>query len=398
MPRNRTFVVVLGALMSLPVACGGFDFDPLDPGTGGAGGGGSKPGGGGGRARQGGGGGTTHAGGGAPGTGGGGVRPATGGGGPSGTGGSGSGGAATGGGSSVAGGGGGTSSGGGSGGGGGMGGTGGGADAGATKSAGCGKKPTLQSGKKTIQSGGKSRSYILRLPATYDENQPHRLVFGFHWNGGTAEDVDGGGSSGFTWSYYGLREQSGNSTIYVAPQGEGNGWANSGGKDLKLVDDLLALIEGDLCIDQSRIFALGFSYGGGMSYAIACGRAKVFRAVAVYSGAQLSGCEGGTEPIAYLGIHSISDGTCNIEGGRRLRDKFVENNGCTKQNPPEPTSSGNNHIVTSYAGCKPGYPVTWAAFNGGGHTPAPVDGSSSGSGTGDKTWTKAETWKFFSQF
>jgi hypothetical protein len=33
-----------------------------------------------------------------------------------------------------------------------------------------------------------------------------------------------------------------------------------------------------------------------------------------------------------------------------------------------------------------------------GHTPAPVDGSSSGSGTGDKTWTKAEAWKFFSQF
>ena len=45
-----------------------------------------------------------------------------------------------------------------------------------------------------------------------------------------------------------------------------------------------------------------------MSYAIACARAKVFRAVAVYSGAQLSGCSGGTEPIAYLGIHGISDG------------------------------------------------------------------------------------------
>lgn len=395
MPWNRTLAVVLGALLSLPVACGEFEGGQPFQGTGGAGGAG------GGGSRQGGGGGSRQAGGGAPGAGGGGVKPTTGGG-PSGTGGSGGGGvAATGGGSSAAGGGDGTSGGGGGGGaaaGGGMAGTGGGADAGAKKSAGCGKKATLQSGKKTIQSGGKSRSYILRLPATYDENQPHRLVFGFHWNGGTAEDVDGGGSSGFTWSYYGLREQSGNSTIYVAPQGEGNGWANSGGKDLKLVDDLLALVEGDLCIDESRVFALGFSYGGGMSYAIACARAKVFRAVAVYSGAQLSGCEGGTDPIAYIGIHSISDGTCNIDGGRRLRDKFVENNGCTKQSPPEPASSNNTHIVTSYAGCKPGYPVTWAAFNGGGHTPAPVDGSGSGSGTGDKTWTKAETWKFFSQF
>jgi len=266
------------------------------------------------------------------------------------------------------------------------------------KSTGCGKSPKLKSGKQTIQSGGKSRSYIVRVPDSYDENQPHRLVFGFHWNGGTAEDVDGGGTSGFTWSYYGLREQAGNSTIFVAPQGNGNGWANPGGADLEFVDDMLALIEGDLCVDTTRVFAMGFSYGGGMSYAIACARAKVFRAVAVYSGAQLSGCEGGRDPIAYIGFHSISDGTCNIAGGRGLRDRFVENNGCTPQSPPEPSQGSQTHVITSYSGCKPGYPVIWAAFNGGGHTPAPVDGSGAASGGGDKTWSKAEAWKFFSQF
>jgi len=27
-----------------------------------------------------------------------------------------------------------------------------------------------------------------------------------------------------------------------------------------------------------------------------------------------------------------------------------------------------------------------------------VDGSAGGSGTGDKTWTKGEAWKFFTQF
>jgi hypothetical protein len=37
----------------------------------------------------------------------------------------------------------------------------------------------------------------------------------------------------------------------------------------------------------------------GMCYAIACARAKVLRAVAIYEGAQLSGCEGGNDPIAY---------------------------------------------------------------------------------------------------
>ena len=52
-----------------------------------------------------------------------------------------------------------------------------------------------------------------------------------------------------------------------------------------------------------------------MSYAIACARANVFRAVAVYSGAQLSGCSGGTQPIAYFGLHGISDNVLNISVG-----------------------------------------------------------------------------------
>lgn len=328
----------------------------------------------------------------APGASGGGV-----GGGASGSGGGGASRTGGGGGSSPGGSGGGSSMGGGAAGGGG-GGDGGGGGSGAVRSAGCGKTAKLKSGKQTIQSNGQGRSFILRLPETYDENQPHRLVFGFHWNGGTAEDVDGGGSSGYTWSYYGLREQAGNSTIFVAPQGNGNGWANPGGADLKFVDDMVALFNDGLCVDTSRVFSMGFSYGGGMSYAIACARAKVFRAVAVYSGAQLSGCEGGKDPIAYIGFHSISDGVCGITGGRALRDKFVKNNSCAPQSAPEPAGGSLTHVITEYSGCRDGYPVVWAAFNGGGHSPAPVDGSNSGSGGGDKTWTKTEAWKFFTRF
>jgi poly(3-hydroxybutyrate) depolymerase len=242
---------------------------------------------------------------------------------------------------------------------------------------------------------------MIRLPANYDNKHPYPLVFAFHWNGGNMNDVDGGGSSGYTWSYFGLREQADNSTnqkmIFVAPDGNG-GWPNSGGQDLTFVDDMLKLFQEDLCVDTTRIFSMGFSYGGGMSYAIACARAKVFRAVAVYSGAQLSGCTGGTDPIAYIGFHSVSDGTCNYGGGESLRNKFVTNDGCTAQTPPRPPASGNLHVCTSFEGCRSGYPVRWCAFDGGGHTPAPVDGDTNGSGGGDKTWTKAEAWKFFTQF
>ncbi|MEV6607078.1 ricin-type beta-trefoil lectin domain protein [Kutzneria sp. NPDC051319] len=268
----------------------------------------------------------------------------------------------------------------------------------AASTAGCGKAPTLASGTHTIQSSGQNRSYILRVPANYDNNHPYRLVFGFHWVGGTANDVDSGGTDGYNWSYYGLRrlaDSAGNGTIFVAPQGIGNGWGNSGGQDVTFVDDMIRQLEGGLCVDTAQLFSAGFSYGGAMTYALACARATVFRAVAVYSGANLSGCSGGTQPIAYMGLHGLRDNVLPISNGRALRDTFVRNNGCTPQNPPEPAQGSLTHIVTAYSGCKAGYPVVWAAFDGAGHDPGPIDGST---GDGWHTWTSGEVWKFFSQF
>jgi poly(3-hydroxybutyrate) depolymerase len=260
--------------------------------------------------------------------------------------------------------------------------------------AGCGKPPMLTSGTRSIQTSGKNRSYILRIPDNYDSNRPYRLVFGFHWNGGTANDVDSGGTSGYPWSYYGLRALSDNSAIFVAPQGLNNGWANSGGEDVIFVDDMIRQIEAGLCVDTTQRFAGGFSYGGGMSYALACARPTVFRAVAVYAGGQLSGCSGGTEPVGYIGLHGLRDPVLNISQGRSLRDRFVRNNGCTPQNPPEPAQGSLTHIVTTYSGCRAGYPVAWAAFDAG-HTPGPVDGSAGDFEPGERSWTRAVVWNFF---
>jgi poly(3-hydroxybutyrate) depolymerase len=265
----------------------------------------------------------------------------------------------------------------------------------AATTAGCGRTPTLRSGTHTIQSGGQSRSFVLRIPDGYSNTRPYRLIFAYHWRGGTMNDVASGGSSGSAWSYYGMQQQSANSAILVAPQGIGNGWANSNGQDLTFTDDMVRTIQNDLCVDTTQLFAMGFSYGGGMSYAIACARAGVFRAVVVYAGAQLSGCSGGTQPIAYFGIHGISDNVLNISQGRSLRDRFLRNNGCAAQNAAEPAPGSGTHITTTYS-CRAGFPVQWAAFDGG-HGPGPVDGCS-GCEDGVRTWTKGEAWRFISQF
>jgi poly(3-hydroxybutyrate) depolymerase len=257
--------------------------------------------------------------------------------------------------------------------------------------AGCGKAPTLRNGTQTIQSGGKTRSFILSVPDGYDSSRQYRLVFGFHWWGGTANDVASGGTDGDVYAHYGLRSLANNSAIFVAPQGIGNGWANSGGEDVTFVDDMVRRIEDDLCVDPAQRFALGFSYGGAMSYSLACSRPTVFRAVAAIAApGEISGCSGGSQPVAYLGVHGVGD---NIGAGRGLRDRFVRNNGCTPQNAPEPAAGSRTHVTTTYSGCRSGYPVVWAAFDGG-HQQGPVDGCA-GCESGARSWVKNEVWKFF---
>jgi len=250
--------------------------------------------------------------------------------------------------------------------------------------AGCGKSPTLRDGTYTIQSGGRARTYILRLPGNYNSSTSYRLVVGLHWLNGSANDVISNG-------FYGLQQRANNSAIFVAPQGLDAGWANTGGRDVTLVDDILRTIENDLCVDTTQRFALGFSYGGAMSYALACARPTVFRAVAPIAGANLSGCSGASGPVAYFGIHGIRDSVLNISQGRAIRDTFVRANGCTAQNPPEPAQNSGTHITTEYSGCRAGYPVRWAAHDGD-HVPLPTDRNSSTS------WVSSEVWQFFTQF
>ncbi|MEV6181017.1 hypothetical protein [Streptomyces sp. NPDC052015] len=54
---------------------------------------------------------------------------------------------------------------------------------------------------RTIQSSGKNRTFILKIPDGYDRNRPYRLIFGFHWWGGTSTDVATGRTVGTgTWA------------------------------------------------------------------------------------------------------------------------------------------------------------------------------------------------------
>jgi poly(3-hydroxybutyrate) depolymerase len=203
-----------------------------------------------------------------------------------------------------------------------------------------------------MQVSGTDRTYYVYLPANYNSSQAYPLVFQFHPMGGTAEQAI---------SIPNIRSNF--PAIYVTPQGltaNGNtGWANTDGVDIAFTKQMLALVQKDYCVDNSRIFSTGFSYGGMMSFAIGCEMSNVFRAIAPMSGALYSdfNCKGTGPSIAMWGSHGLSDEVVPIADGRKARDKILQENHCgttTTATTPSP--------CVTYEGCD--VPTTWCEFDG----------------------------------
>ncbi len=255
------------------------------------------------------------------------------------------------------------------------------------KSEGCGKTPTLQGGTQpiTIQS---TRKYYLRIPDAYDNSHAYRLVFTFAESGSSAKSV-------VDRSYFRLAGFDPKNTVFVAPDAA-NGAGSWSKSDVDLTDAILAQVEGDLCIDKTRIFASGFSFGGAMSIAIACTRADVFRGVAFWSGADLTGsCPSTlTKPIAYWASQASGDssGTPSPTSGRTIQAHAAAVNGCTADaNAINFPAAGQPHTCTIYKVCSAGHPTIYCVFNGG-HGWEPVDPGQSTS------WAPKEAWAFITQF
>jgi len=265
-----------------------------------------------------------------------------------------------------------------------------GTDTGAVPSTGCGKTRTLQNGTITITYSGASRKHILKVPDGYDSNHPYRLVLAYTWSGGTAAQV-------VSANYFTFATQDSKNTIFSAPDAA-NGSGSWSSTDVGFTDAILTQLEGDLCIDKSRVFATGFSFGGGMAMALACTRADVFRAVAFFSGADLTGsCPTTlTKPIAYYASQASEDANglspTDPMTGEMKQAQFAAVNGCTAV-PSSTTypTSGQPHTCTIYKGCSAGHPTEYCVFNGP-HGWEPKDPGQSTS------WDAPEAWKFITQF
>ncbi len=248
---------------------------------------------------------------------------------------------------------------------------------GAMASTGCGTANPPASGRYTIDVAGTAREYIIKVPAGYSNQRPYRLIFAFHGGMYDAASVDAGGAPSPSGPYYGIEPLAGGNAIFVAPQALSGSWQNTSGRDVAYVNAMIARLESQLCIDQSRIFATGFSFGGIMTLALGCAEADQFRAIAPMSG-QIQGTCGGSAAIAYWSSHGTNDTTISPTDGAMARDMFRTRNGCTTTTMP-----GDRAGCVDYQGCSAGHPVTWCSFTGT-HMPPPYAGEA--------------IWAFFSRF
>jgi polyhydroxybutyrate depolymerase len=239
---------------------------------------------------------------------------------------------------------------------------------------------------RTIQVGGMSRSYILHVPPSYKATTAAPLVIDFHALGGT------GGSEKASSGYAALADQNG--FVILWPDGIDNAWnigpcctKSRGVDDLGFAKAMVAETKAAGCIDARRVYATGFSMGGGISHFLACNAADVFAAVAPSSFDLLDESEEPchpSRPVSVLSFRGTSDPVVPYAGGASTPPngccptihflgatgtlmKWAQLDGCTGS----AMSSGSDEML--YVQCGGGAQLGLVTIQGGSHAPGPAD-------------------------
>ena len=250
------------------------------------------------------------------------------------------------------------------------------------RSPGCGASPSARpavcdstsAGPCSLSVNGVARRYYVVRPADYDPRIAYPLVFAWHYSSSTAEALLPPATN-YESAFYGVQPNF-TEAIYVAPQGlpltDGGtdyAWANTGGEDVAFSRAMVARIESGLCVDETRVFATGISYGGAMANVLGCEAPDVFRAIGVMSGwlylANGQKCRPGA--VRAWITHGTADTAANISGDETARDQFLEENGCDAAHTRS-VRLDENTVCTVYDACATvGEPVVWCPVVGGDH-------------------------------
>lgn len=137
---------------------------------------------------------------------------------------------------------------------------------------------------------------------------------------------------------------------------------NEGVDDVAFIAALVERLASELPIDRDQVYATGHSNGAMMAQRLACDRADLFAAIAVYAGPLQTSCAP-SEPISVLNIHGDADQNILIGGGNGPRAvtntdytslaetaaTWVALNGCGTQLPVSVTGAVTTSIWTDCA-------------------------------------------------
>jgi polyhydroxybutyrate depolymerase len=139
-------------------------------------------------------------------------------------------------------------------------------------------------------------------------------------------------------------------------------------------------------IDQSRIYVLGHSNGGFMSYRLACELADKITAVAVFAGSEATTATdcAPARPVSVLHVHGRADRSVPYIGGKfsavfpgaeETTARWAARDGCGADTIDGPKAdldtgvAGAETSVRTYQGCPVGIDVQLDTIDGGEHSP-----------------------------
>lgn len=223
-----------------------------------------------------------------------------------------------------------------------------------TESPGCGldATPSPAAGvRKTVTVGGVSRSFVLFVPAGYDPARAYPVVVVFHGIGATGAQMA---------QFVQMQVYAAGEAIVAFPDATAGAWDLGGTTDLDFFDALTTELQDTLCVNEQRVFGVGFSYGAYMVNYLACNRPVTVRAIVAAGGSFAGTACGSTAALVY---HRADDNNEPVANGRAARDMWLSYNGCASTSTPSPAPIDGLGCVT-YDGCGATTPVVWCEDTG----------------------------------
>lgn len=266
----------------------------------------------------------------------------------------------------------------------------------------CSPPAAEDSGEFSVQVGQRTRTALVHVPAGSDVSRPPPLVLMFHGFGGSPQNIEAG--SGMSVK----ADEAGFIVAYPAGLGSRAGWELIGTEDLDFVDALLTSLAAEMCFDPHRVYASGFSMGGGMTTAVGCRLADRIAAIAPVSAVNLADdkvlCQP-SRPMPFLAFHGLLDDVLPYGGGAVPLGRYpevigaefaaaawAERNAC--ESTPQPQPVINQTVEPMFwTGCAA--PVELYRITNRGHTwpGSPLDESAD---TANDIHATDVIWEFFS--